>query len=416
MPSPIRDTPSPAALSDGSASLAGLTYRDLQRAILFAWAVFILYKAAAPAGTLLLLFLLVFILAAVLNPVVVWLQKRGVPRVAGAVLLVAGVMAALALVGTLAVPPLLDELGNFFANLGGKQERLLKYYQDLSARYPQLAEMLPEPGALMADLTPRVTAFLGQVGQYTINLLVGLFSLLVVLVLVIFTLANPTPLVTGFLSAVPTRHRERTQSALRHIMVQLKNWGFGSLVLGVIIGLMTGIGLWTLGKLTGHHFPYVLLFSVIAGIGELIPNIGPVLSAIPPALVALTIDPILGLWVLVLFIVIQQLENNLIVPVVMGQSLNLHPLSVTFTVLIMGALFGLLGAILAVPVCAITKVCWQEFYLGPRNTDTAALSVIAEQLVEGNGAAPQDTSAPEQDEPPGGAEPSGAEPATKESA
>ncbi|MGV3720833.1 MAG: AI-2E family transporter [Actinomycetota bacterium] len=405
MPPPSQEKTATPIYADGLAPTGGLTYRDLQRAILFAWAVFILYKAAAPAGTLLLLFMLVFILAAVLNPVVVWLQQRGVPRVAGAVLLVAGVLAALGLVGTLAVPPLLEELGNFFANLGGKQERLLQYYQDLTAQYPQLKQMLPEPGSLMADLTPRVTSFLGQVGRYTINLLVGIFSLLVVLVLVIFTLANPTPLITGFLSAVPLRHRERTQNALRHIMVQLKNWAFGSLVLGVIIGLMTGIGLWTLGKITGHHFPYVLLFSVIAGIGELIPNIGPVLSAIPPALVALTIDPILGLWVLVLFIIIQQLENNLIVPVVMGQSLNLHPLSVTFTVLIMGALFGLLGAILAVPVCAIIKVCWQEFYLGPRNTDAEAISAVAEELATGNGAAPQDQSAPESDEPPGGPDP-----------
>jgi len=400
MLSPSRDHTSAAATSE--ACPPPLSYRDLQRAILFAFSLVILAQVAGPAGTLLLLFLLVFILSAVLNPVVVWLQKRGIPRVAGAVLLVFGMITVLGLVGSLAVPPLLDELGNFFANWGDKQQRLLQYYQELTANYPQLAEMLPEPGALMADLTPRVTAFLGQVGRYTINLLVGIFSLLVVLVLVIFTVANPTPLVTGLLSAVPERHRDRTANALRHIMVQLKNWAFGSLMLGIIIGLMTGIGLWTLGKITGHHFPYVLLFSVIAGIGELIPNIGPVLSALPPALVALTIDPILAVWVLVLFIIIQQLENNLIVPVVMGQSLNLHPLSVTFTVLIMGALFGLLGAILAVPVCAIIKVCWQEFYLDPRHTDTVAITAVAEELVSGNGTAADDADAPESDEPPGG--------------
>jgi putative permease len=375
--------PSPVVVRtpDPQPAPEGLTYRDLQRAILFAWAIFILYQAAAPAGTLLLLFLLVFILAAVLNPVVVWLQQRGVPRVVGAVLVVLLIFGGMLFVGSLA--PLLDELGNFVANLEQKQQRLIQYYQDLTVRYPQLAELIPPPGQALQDLTPRVTAFLGQVGRYTINLLVGFLSLLVALVLVIFTLANPAPLVAGLLSAIPDRHRARTQSAIWHIMVQLKNWAFGSLVLGVIIGVMTGIGLWLLGRLTGHPFPYILLFSVIAGIGELIPNIGPVLSAIPPALVALTIDPMLALWVLVLFIIIQQLENNLIVPVVMGQSLNLHPLSVTFTVLIMGALFGLLGAILAVPVCAIIKVCWQEFYLGPRNTDTLAISTTAEDLVSG---------------------------------
>ncbi|MCC2672112.1 MAG: putative permease, partial [Armatimonadetes bacterium] len=220
-----------------------------------------------------------------------------------------------------------------------------------------------------------------QLGRYTMNAVVGIVMVVLMLVLVLFTVSNPVPLVVGLLSAVPDRHRERTANALRRVMEQLKNWAVGSLVLGVIIGIMTGAGLWGLGMATGHPFPYVLLFSVIAGIGEMIPNIGPVVSAVPPALVALTIDPMLGIWVLVLFLVIQQLENNLIVPVVMGQSLDLHPLSVTFTVLVMGALFGLIGAIIAVPVCAIVKVCWQEFYLAPRHPNVEAIAAQAEALL-----------------------------------
>lgn len=361
----------------------GITYRDLQRSIMFAFTLFLLYQAAGPVGTLLLLFLLVFILAAVLNPVVVWLNQRRWPRIWGAITVVGLIIAIVAVVGSLVVPPLLSELGSFFGNLDQKEQRLVQYYNDLSARYPQLAEQLPPPNEIVQFLTPRVTSLLGQLGRYTINLLVGLVSLVIMLVLVLFTLAHPTPLVTGLLSAAPERYRERTAITLRRVLEQLKNWANGSLILGIIIGVMTGVGLWGLGKLTGHPVPYILLFSVIAGLGELIPNIGPVLSAVPPALVALTIDPMLAVWVLVLFVVIQQLENNLIVPVVMGQSLNLHPLSVTFTVLIMGALFGLLGAILAVPVCAIIKVFWEEWYLVPQNTDTPAIEAVAESIVAG---------------------------------
>ena len=122
----------------------------------------------------------------------------------------------------------------------------------------------------------------------------------------------------------------------------------------------------------------------------MIPNIGPVLSALPPLLITLAIDPMLAVYVLVLYIVIQQLENNLIVPLVMGQSLNLHPLSVTFTVLVMGALFGLLGAILAVPLCAVIKVCWEEFYLIPRGTDTTALQTLAGDIVSSGSPDPRD--------------------------
>jgi predicted PurR-regulated permease PerM len=203
----------------------------------------------------------------------------------------------------------------------------------------------------------------------------------VLLVLVIFSVANPGPLIAGMLAAVPERYRPRTVTALRRVLYQLKNWAIGSLVLGLIIGCMTAIGLWGLGRLTSHPFPYILLFSLIAGIGEMIPTIGPIVSAVPPALVAFTIDPILGLWVILLFVLIQQLENNLIVPVVMGHSLDFHPVSIIFAVLVMGSLFGLFGAVLAMPVAAIVKVCWEEFYLVPRKTDTEALEALAEDIV-----------------------------------
>jgi predicted PurR-regulated permease PerM len=373
------------------------TYRDLQRGILLTFALILIGHMAEPLTTLLLLFLLVFILAAVLNPIVAWLQARRVPRIVSAIGLVFGVLLLLVGLGWLAAPPLLDEAGKLVASLPTKQDRLVAYYEDLTTRYPLLKQSLPSPDQVLANITPHLNRLLGQVGRYGINIAVGIFSLLLMLVLVIFTVAQPVPLITGLLGATPERYRPSVDSALRRILTQLTNWARGSLVLGLIIGIMTGVGLWSLGLATGKPFPYILLFSVIAGVGEMIPNIGPVLSAVPPVLVALSIDPMLGLFVLILFVVIQQLENNFIVPLVMGQSLNLHPVSVMFTVLVMGVLFGLLGAILAVPVCAIVKVCWEEFYLIPRRTPIEDLQKEAEQIVE-NGASrrPQDQPASEQ--------------------
>jgi predicted PurR-regulated permease PerM len=272
-------------------------------------------------------------------------------------------------------------VGELFHNLPTKQDRLQHYYQDVVHRFPWLANQLPQPQELAAQLGPQLTRLASQFGRYTLNVVVGIVSLVILLVLVVFTLANPAPLVTGLLAAVPQKLESQVENALRRSMEQLKNWAFGALKLGVIIGLMTAVGLWGLGKVTDHPFPYILLFSLIAGIGELIPNIGPLLSAVPPILIGLTIDPMLGLWVAVLFLLIQQAENNLIVPLIMGKSLDLHPVSLVFTVLVMGSLFGLLGAILAVPVAAILKVCWEEFYLIPRGKDVAALQRVANGIV-----------------------------------
>ncbi len=360
---------------------SGLTYRDLQRTVFLAAALFALWHLAEPLTTLLLFFLLVFILAAALNPVVARLEQRGVSRVVSAVGLALVFLGAVVLLGALLFPPLVDEVGRFVGSLSNRRGRLDELYQDMLRRYPQLVAQLPDPGDALKNLTPTFSRLVGQVGRYTANVVVGVASVFLLLVLVIYTVAHPAPLVAGFLAAVPDEMRPHAERALRRSLIQLQNWAFGSLLLGLIVGMMTAVGLWAVGLATHHPFPYILLFSLIAGIGELIPNLGPILSAVPPALIALTIDPVLAVLVLVLFILIQQLENNLIVPMVMGQSLNLHPLSVTFTVLVMGASFGLLGAILAVPVCAILKVCWEEFHVFPSGVDLQEVAAAAARIV-----------------------------------
>lgn len=375
---------------ESQAPPGGLTYRDLQRTVFLVFALLIVWHMAAPLTTLILFFLLVFILTAVLNPVVVRLQRLGIPRLASALLMAVALLGLLAALGAVGLPPLLSEIGEFVRSFPDKQQRLIGFYDSLLIRYPQVANFAPDPSDLAQMLTPRITDFLGSVGRYTLNAVGAVGSFFVLLVLVVFSLAHPAPLVTGFLGAVPERFRGRSERALRRILFQLKNWAFGSLILGIIIGFVTALGLSGLELITGKTIPYILLFSIIAGIGEMIPTIGPVVSAIPPTLVALTIDPMLAVWVILLFVIIQQLENNFIVPWVMGQTLDFHPVSIVFAVLVMGTLFGLFGAVLAMPVAAIVKVCWEEFYLIPRNTDTVALQELAEDIVQ-NGATGQAT-------------------------
>lgn len=378
---------SAGALSAGAAPRPGYCelLRAMQGALLFGFGLFLLYRMAGPISTLLLLFLLVFILAAVFNPVVVWLHRRGVPRIASAAGLAALILVTLGLLAWLTVPPLAREVGDLFQNLPAKQQRVLAYYENLERRFPGIAGQLPSPQELARNVGPHLARGASQVGRYTMNVATGLISLVILVVLVVFTLANPTPLVTGLLAAVPKEAEQRVEKALQRSLEQLKNWAAGSLKLGLIVGVMTAIGLWIVGRVSGHPFPYILLFSVIAALGELIPNIGPLISAVPPILIAFTIDPMLGVWVALLFLLIQQAENNLIVPLVMGKSLDLHPVSLIFTVLVMGSLFGLLGAILAVPIAAILKVCWEEFYLIPRERNVEALQRAATRIVENEG-------------------------------
>jgi putative permease len=350
----------------------GLTYRDLQRSIFLAFALLVVWHLAEPLTTLLLFFLLVFILAAVLNPVVVKLQRRGIPRIASAVTVAVLVLAGLGL---------LSETTHFVETLDQKQQMLEGYYVKFQGQYPELAEQLPPAGEIFQKVTPTLSRLAGMLGRYTMNIAVGIASLFMLLILVIYAVAQPAPMLAGLLTATPERYRDRMDVALRRILQQLKNWAFGSLVLGLIVGVVCGVGLHLLGV------PSALLFGIIAGIGELIPNVGPILSAVPPILVALSIDPQKALWVALFFVGVQQVENSVLVPRIMGEMLNLHPLSVIFTVMVMGALFGLLGAVMAVPVCAIIKVCYEEFYVNPQGIRSDRLLAAAEDIVT-NGVQP----------------------------
>lgn len=131
----------------------------------------------------------------------------------------------------------------------------------------------------------------------------------------------------------------------------------GQLILGLAIGLMSGLGLLLL-RLLGFETKYILILAIIAGITELIPILGPILGAIPAILIALlgTDDPLRNtLAVLVLYVVIQQMENNFLVPRIVGESVGVHPAILTVLLIAMGQVFGLLGVILSAPLSALSR-------------------------------------------------------------
>ncbi|MEN9938975.1 MAG: hypothetical protein RLZZ387_5554 [Chloroflexota bacterium] len=157
----------------------------------------------------------------------------------------------------------------------------------------------------------------------------------------------------------------------------------GQLVLGVAVGLMAGLGLLAL-QLLGFDTKYILLLAIIAGITELIPIIGPILGAIPAVLLAVfaTDDPTRnGLAVLALYVLIQQLENNFLVPRIVGESVGVHPAILTVVLIAMGEVFGLLGVILSAPLAAVARDLFVYVYqrLGHVPPRAALRDVFAEK-------------------------------------
>jgi putative permease len=326
------------------------------RSLVF-WAVgayLVLHVIDAIAATLIVFGIAIFF-AIVLDPPIRRLDRRGLSRGMSVAVIAMSVLMVFALASYLALPPLADEI----ADLGRNGTRYLTQAQERVhtwlAPYPVLQDKLAEVdlgeriGHLIRNAGPRV-------GRYSLTFLNGVLSAVLVFIIMLYTVANPKPLVRGVVQSLPKAHRRTAIRILVRTSVQLQNWVRATFWMMLIIGVMSGIGLWALGV------PNPLLFAVIAAIGEAIPTIGPILSAIPPFIVMLAADPTKALYVLLLYFVIQQVENNLLVPRIMASNLKLHPVSVMFFVVAMGAMMGPLGILLATPLCAVTKVAYTELH------------------------------------------------------
>jgi predicted PurR-regulated permease PerM len=317
-----------------------------------------------------------------------WLENRGIKRgvsAAGVALLVLGGLAA---AGTFVGPPIARQASSLVTNGPRLAERLQNQAEGLTRRYPALGGVLQSDALAAENLMRRGQGLLPRIGRYTVTFLGGLAAGFFVLVIALYTLAAPKPLIRGFLAAVPPNYRAEAAHALTRVIGQLESYALATLLLMLVVGVASGLGLWLIGV------PNPLLFGLLAGLGEAIPTIGPILSAVPPALVALADEPNKALWVAGLFLLVQQLENNVLVPIIMGRSLNLHPVSILFFVLALGSFVGLIGALLAVPAAIIVKVCFEEFYAKKRAPKMEALDEAAEQILRA-GARPGRTTTPQ---------------------
>jgi predicted PurR-regulated permease PerM len=182
----------------------------------------------------------------------------------------------------------------------------------------------------------------------------GVFGLLTILILAFYLLLDSRQLFRHFISLVPKAERDRVEDASRRISSKVSAWLAGQLFLGAIIGTTAAIGLKLLGV------PYFFVLALIAGLGEMIPVVGPILSAIPAVAVALTVSPATALFVGIFFLAQQQLENHILVPKIMEHQVGVRAGGVIMALLIGGSLLGIVGAILAVPTAAILQVIFQE--------------------------------------------------------
>lgn len=209
----------------------------------------------------------------------------------------------------------------------------------------------------------------------TASLAGAVFVLVLSFLLLMFTLANPQSLVGGLLSMAPQNHREATRRSMARVFMQMTGWARATLINGTITGVLTGLGLAMVGVQPA------LVFGICAFFGEFVPNVGPLVAAAPAIFVALSMGPSKAAAALGVIVFVQAVASNALNPIIMGREMKLHPVTITFYALAMGKLFGVAGAILAVPAAATSKILIEEFYLHPQRINETIIEEQARGIV-----------------------------------
>jgi predicted PurR-regulated permease PerM len=205
---------------------------------------------------------------------------------------------------------------------------------------------------LTSNMMSRIGGALGAVmGAFT-NIFLVLFAGL-------YIAAQPGLYRSGFLKLVPPQDRPRIDATLVRCGVFLRNWLLGQLIAMVVVGTLTWAGLQLL------QVPSALALGLFAGLAEFVPILGPIAAAIPALIIAFSQDSRLALWVLGLFVVIQQLEGNVLQPIIQRRMVALPPAVTLFAVIAFAILFGAMGALLATPLAVVTLVLVQDLYIAP---------------------------------------------------
>ncbi|MGE5619007.1 MAG: AI-2E family transporter [Sphingomonadaceae bacterium] len=353
VPPPAAEAGRPQAISYGQVRHLALSLAFLVAGL---W---LLYRFAAETAQVLTLLSVSLVLAIALRPTVERLHavrlpvvNRGIPRPM-AILLIYLLLASVAVgIGILVIPNVISELQSLvfsFPMLVGYVDRAV---QDLQ-QYPFVPDLSGIPERLLSQLIGGLSQALNLL-VFAVNVITSFLSSVLVLVVTFFLIMDAEDLHSHMISLVPPDRREQARRMTARMGNKIEGWLKGTLLLSAFIGAGTALGMWALGM------PYPLLLGLVAGLFELVPMVGAYLGAAPAVIIALFEPTWRLIAVVVFFVALQQLENNVLAPTVMSKQVELSPL-LTIVALVLGAAVkGLIGALLAIPVAAILNVLWTD--------------------------------------------------------
>jgi len=339
----------------------------------------LLWVIAGAARHVVFLFLVASLIAFLLNPIVGALTRVWIPRGFGVALVyltfAAMILAAAVALGSVVVDQTKSsatKVNDYFTVERGQPARthadrdVDRFQHWLDTHRLGGIDIHKQGHDLVSQIRKKdVTKYTGDVINFVEGAAIGtlkfLFSFVLVVVVSIYMLLDMPRLRRAVDRRFPPH--EGSFSLLTRIERSLASYVRGQVLLSLIIGTSAGVGLWLLGTLglAPGADKYAVLFGAWVAVTELIPYLGPWLGALPPLIYELVVHPVSAIWVALLFLGIHQIEGHIVVPNVMGNALRLHPLLVIFGLLAGGEIYGLPGALVALPLLAAGRAIWEFF-------------------------------------------------------
>jgi len=305
-------------------------------------------------------FLVAGLIALVLNPLVHALERVHVNRYVGVFVVYVGFVAVLALVTALVWPPVVQQLRNLTTALPSMADQAgdtITRVQRLSDRAGLSIDVQAQLRASLTALAARVLSFTSNVVDVGVTVVRQITYLIIIVVISIYMLLDAKRIGRFVAEHFPTHSVSDGEEYVRRAKTAVVDYVKAQVLLSAALGGSVGLAMWFLGMFGA--FPsgarYALFFGVWAGLMEAIPYLGPVLAAVPPSLVAVFDSPLSALWVIITFVLIQEIEGHILVPVIMGSRFRVHPLVVIFAVLAGGEIHGITGMLIAIPLIPLVK-------------------------------------------------------------
>jgi len=327
------------------------------RAVLLAAALILAYLTFSSLVTLLVTLVIIAVIAMPLAAAADWFEGRGLPRALGALLALLGGLAALAGAFALVIPSFVTQAERFIDQVPQTIAALRGRISDATGENEsEVGRRIQEFLQGYADEPIRLIGPAAQVGLGVVGVLA---TTALVLITAFYVAMKPGPLLAGFYSLFPARRRTEVERVLGELRSAWVGWLRGVGIDMVVSGVLLYIGLTLIG------LEFALVFAVLSALLVVIPYFGSVLGGIPPILIALADSPGKALLTLAVYLVVQQIEGNVILPVVMSRYVSLHPAIIVIGVVVVGQVVGFLGLFVAVPIISAIVILIRALWVDP---------------------------------------------------